>query len=146
MDKTPFTKTIEDIKSGDRYDPLDASTKAQIKRIEIEGKIARVEQNAETGFVEALVLESGVQIEGDLFLDCTGFRGMLIEQTLQTGYDDWTQWLPTDSAIAVQTASVAPAVPYTRAIAHEAGWRWRIPLQHRVGNGIVYAQDCLSDD
>ncbi len=120
------------------------SEPAGVRRVE--GKIARVEQNAETGFVEALVLGSGERIEGDLFLDCTGFRGMLIEQTLQTGYDDWTQWLPTDSAIAVQTASVAPAVPYTRAIAHEAGWRWRIPLQHRVGNGIVYARDSLSDD
>jgi tryptophan halogenase len=120
------------------------SEPAGVRRVE--GKIERVEQNAETGFVEALVLESGVRIEGDLFLDCTGFRGLLIEQALQTGYDDWTQWLPTDSAIAVQTASVGPAVPYTRAIAHEAGWRWRIPLQHRVGNGIVYARDCLSDD
>ena len=112
----------------------------------VEGKIARVDQDGESGCVTALVLESGARIEGDLFLDCTGFRGLLIEQTLQTGYDDWTQWLPTDSAIAVQTASVGPAVPYTRAIAHRAGWRWRIPLQHRVGNGIVYARDCLSDD
>ena len=120
------------------------SEPAGVRRVE--GKIERVEQNAETGFVETLVLESGVRIEGDLFLDCTGFRGLLIEQALQTGYDDWTQWLPTDSAIAVQTASVGPAVPYTRAIAHEAGWRWRIPLQHRVGNGIVYARDCMSDD
>ncbi|RZL83564.1 MAG: tryptophan 7-halogenase [Sphingomonas sp.] len=120
------------------------SEPAGVRRVE--GKIERVEQHGETGDVEGLVLESGVRIEGDLFLDCTGFRGLLIEQTLQSGYEDWTQWLPTDSAIAVQTASVGPAVPYTRAIAHEAGWRWRIPLQHRVGNGIVYAQDCLSDD
>jgi tryptophan halogenase len=77
-------------------------------------------------------------VEGDLFIDCTGFRGVLIEQALHTKYQDWTHWLPCDSAVAVQTESVGPAVPYTRAIAHEAGWRWRIPLQHRVGNGLVY--------
>jgi tryptophan halogenase len=112
----------------------------------IEGKIESVEQHPETGFVTALTLASGERLEGDLFLDCTGFRGMLIEQTLKAGYDDWTHWLPTDSAMAVQTESVGPAVPYTRAAAHEAGWNWRIPLQHRVGNGLVYAQAFMDDD
>jgi tryptophan halogenase len=112
----------------------------------VEGKIREVRQDPETGFLTALVLESGETVEGELFLDCTGFRGMLIEQTLQTGYEDWTHWLATDRAIAVQTRSTGPAVPYTRAIAHGAGWRWRIPLQHRVGNGIVYASCHLSDD
>ncbi|MEP9358062.1 tryptophan halogenase family protein [Sphingomonas sp. KR3-1] len=114
--------------------------------VRVEGRIERVEQHPETGFVTALMLASGERLEGDLFLDCTGFRGLLIEQTLQAGYADWGHWLPTDSALAVQTASVGPAVPYTRATAHEAGWQWRIPLQHRVGNGLVYAQAFLDDD
>src|SRR5690606_30170020 len=104
-----------------------------------EGKINKVKQNVENGFVESLVLESGETIEGDLFIDCTGFRSLLIEQTLKTGYQDWSQWLICDSAVAVQTTPTGPAVPYTRTIAHEAGWRWRIPLQHRVGNGLVYS-------
>ena len=115
-----------------------------VKRIE--GKITRVEQDSETGFIQALVLDSGQRIDGDLFIDCTGFRGLLIEQTLETGYDDWSQWLPTNSAYAVQTTSTGPAAPYTRAIAHEAGWRWRIPLQHRVGNGLVFCSDFMSDE
>ena len=92
------------------------------------------------------MLESGQVIEGDLFIDCTGFRGLLIEQTLQTGYEDWTHWLSTDSAIAVQTEATGPAPPYTRAIAHRAGWRWQIPLRNRVGNGLVFASEHLSDD
>lgn len=112
----------------------------------IEGKIKEVRQNQETRFVEALVLDSGQVIEGDFFLDCTGFRGLLIEQTLHTGYEDWSHWLPCESAVAVQTESVGAPVPYTRAIAHEAGWRWRIPLQHRVGNGMVYCSRYMSDD
>ena len=111
----------------------------------IEGKIKEVRQNAETGFIESLVLDSGQVIEGDLYIDCTGFRGLLIEQTLKTGYEDWSHWLPCDSAVAVQTESTGPAVPYTRAIAHEAGWRWRIPLQHRVGNGLVFCSKYMSD-
>jgi tryptophan 7-halogenase len=111
----------------------------------IEGKIREVRQNGESGAVESLVLDSGTVIEGDLFIDCTGFRGLLIEQTLKTGYENWSHWLPCDSAVAVQTESTGPAVPYTRAIAHGAGWRWRIPLQHRVGNGLVYCSRYMSD-
>ena len=111
----------------------------------VEGKIREVRQNGESGAVEALVLESGAVIEGDFFIDCTGFRGLLIEQTLKTGYEDWSHWLMCDSAVAVQTESTGPAVPYTRAIAHEAGWRWRIPLQHRVGNGLVFCSRYMSD-
>jgi tryptophan halogenase len=112
----------------------------------IEGKIGRVEQDGDSGFIRALVLESGERVEGDLFIDCTGFRALLIEQTLETGFEDWTHWLATDSAYAVQTRSTGSAVPYTRAIAHEAGWRWRIPLQHRVGNGLVYSSQFMSDE
>jgi tryptophan halogenase len=112
----------------------------------VEGKIASVRQHAESGYVEALVMENGDLVEGDLFIDCTGFRGLLIEQTLKAGFEDWGHWLPTNSALAVQTRSTEPAVPYTRAIAHKAGWRWKIPLQHRVGNGLVYCSDFMSDD
>ena len=107
-----------------------------IKRIE--GRIARVEQDGASGHVTALVMEDGQRVPGDLFVDCTGFRGLLIEQTLQAGYEDWRHWLPTDSALAVQTESTGEIPPYTRAIARSAGWQWRIPLQHRVGNGMVF--------
>ena len=112
----------------------------------VEGKIARVELNAESGHIAALHLESGEAVEGDLFLDCTGFRALLIEGALRAGHDDWTHWLPCDSAIAIQTENLAPPVPYTRAIAHEAGWQWRIPLQHRRGNGIVYCSRYMDKD
>ncbi len=112
----------------------------------IEGKIASVDLDGESGDIAALVLESGQRIEGDLFVDCTGFRALLIEQALHAGYDDWTHYLPCDAAIAVQTESVGPAMPYTRAMAHDAGWQWRIPLQHRTGNGIVYCSRYLDRD
>jgi tryptophan halogenase len=112
----------------------------------IEGKIAEVRLAPETGFIDDLVLESGEVVAGDLFIDCTGFRGLLIEGALATGYDDWAHWLPTDSALAVQTEAVGPSRPYTRAVAHQAGWRWQIPLQTRVGNGLVYCSRYLSDD
>lgn len=112
----------------------------------IEGKIAHVELDGESGDIATLVLEGDRRIEGDLFIDCTGFRALLIEGALRAGYDDWTHWLPCDSAIAIQTSNVRPPVPYTRAIAHEAGWQWRIPLQHRQGNGVVYCSDYLSHE
>lgn len=115
-----------------------------VKRVE--GKITEVRLVPENGFIEALVLDSGEVISGDLFIDCTGFRGLLIEGALATGWDDWSHWLPADTALAVQTEAVGPARPYTRAIAHQAGWQWQIPLQHRVGNGLVYSSDHLSDD
>ncbi len=114
--------------------------------VRVEGKIARVEQHAETGFVEAVVLESGERVAGQLFVDCSGFRGLLIEQTLQTGYIDWTHWLPCDRAVAVQCESRAALTPYTRSTAREAGWQWRIPLQHRVGNGYVFSSPYISED
>lgn len=111
-----------------------------------EGKIARVQQDGETGFITALHMQDDSVVEGDLFIDCTGFRGLLIEQTLHTGYEDWTHWLPCDRAVPLQTASVADPIPYTRSTAHAAGWQWRIPLQHRVGNGHVYCSRYMSDD
>ncbi|MBL8548800.1 MAG: tryptophan 7-halogenase [Hyphomonadaceae bacterium] len=115
-----------------------------VKRIE--GKIVDVAQNGETGFIEALTLDNGQRIEGDLFIDCTGFRGLLIEQKLKAGWEDWGKWLRNDSALAVQTPSTDEIPPFTRAIAHEAGWQWKIPLQHRVGNGLVYASDYISEE
>ena len=115
-----------------------------IKRVE--GKICEVRQNCESGDIEGLLLDSGELAEGDLFIDCTGFRGLLIEQALATGFDDWTHWLPTDSALALQTEPVAPPVPYTRASAHRAGWQWEIPLRQRVGNGFVYSSAHMADD
>lgn len=115
-----------------------------VKRVE--GKIASVQQNPESGFITSLTMESGQEIAGDLFIDCTGMRGLLIEQTLHTGFEEWEQWLPCNSAIAIQTETTAPAVPYTRSIAHHAGWRWQIPLQHRVGNGLVFSDRYMSED
>jgi tryptophan halogenase len=112
----------------------------------VEGRIAQVELNGESGDIAALVLERGERIEGDLFLDCTGFRALLIEGALHAGYDDWSHYLPCDSAIALQTPNVRAPVPYTRAMAHDAGWQWRIPLQHRTGNGIVYCSRYLDRD
>ncbi len=112
----------------------------------IEGKIAQVQLDGESGDIAALTLDNGTRVEGDLFLDCTGFRALLIEGALHAGYDDWTHWLPCDSAIALQTPNVRPPVPYTRAMAHDAGWQWRIPLQHRTGNGIVYCSRYLDHD
>jgi len=112
----------------------------------IEGKITRVSQRDADGHVDALVLEDGRRVEGDLFIDCSGFRGLLIEQTLQTGYEDWSHWLPCDRALAVPCESVPVLTPYTRATAHQAGWQWRIPLQNRTGNGHVYCSRYISDD
>jgi tryptophan 7-halogenase len=113
----------------------------------IEGKIARVKQDPESGFIEALVMESGERIEGDFFVDCTGFRGILIEQTLKAGYEDWSRWLRNDSALALQTDYPLDDIPpYTRAIAHDYGWQWKIPLQHRQGTGHVYSTAYTTDD
>jgi tryptophan halogenase len=112
----------------------------------IEGKINHVATNATSGFIESVKLESGEVVSGDLFIDCSGFRALLMEQTLKTGYEDWTHWLPCDSAIAIQTESVRAPVPYTRSIARDSGWQWRIPLQSRVGNGLVYSSQYQSDD
>ena len=111
----------------------------------IEGKITQVITDPQNGYINHVILESGQQIEGDLFIDCSGFFGLLIDKTLHTGYDDWSHYLPCDSAVAVQTRSVGEPIPYTRSIARDAGWQWRIPLQHRVGNGLVFCSKYLSD-
>ncbi len=114
--------------------------------VRIEGRIVAVERDGRTGDVTRLRLADGRAIPGDLFIDCSGFRGLLIEEALGTGYEDWSHWLPMDRAIAVPTQRTAPPVPFTRSTAGEAGWRWRIPLQHRTGNGHVYCSHFLDDD
>jgi tryptophan halogenase len=114
--------------------------------IRTEGKVVSTQLNADTGFIDALVLAGGERIEGDLFIDCSGFRGLLIEQALHTGYEDWTHWLPCDRAWAVPCESAATLTPYTRSTAHSAGWQWRIPLQHRIGNGHVFSSKFMSED
>lgn len=115
-----------------------------IKRIE--GKIDKVNIDHSSGNISSLTLASGQVIDGDLFLDCTGQRALLIEQALHTGFEDWSHWLPCDSAIALQTKSIKDPIPYTRSIAHQFGWQWQIPLQNRVGNGIVYSSRFVSDE
>lgn len=133
---------------------LDSSLYAQFLRkiaeangaVRQEGKIADVTLDPENGYIKSLQLDDGRVVEGDLFVDCTGFRALLIGNALHVGYDDWSHYLPSDAAIAVQTKSVGEPVPYTRSIVHDAGWQWRIPLQHRMGNGIVYCSRYLSKD
>ncbi|CAL4869774.1 Flavin-dependent tryptophan halogenase RebH (plasmid) [Asticcacaulis sp. MM231] len=120
------------------------SEKRDVTRLE--GKIRDVRSEAETGFLQALVLEDGQTIEGDLFIDCTGQRALLIEQSLKSGFVAWRHWLPCDRAVAVPCANAAPAAPYTRSTADTAGWRWRIPLQHRVGNGYVFSSAFIDDE
>ncbi len=114
--------------------------------VRIEGKITRATLREPDGHVDAVELENGTRVEGELFIDCSGFRGLLIEQTLQTGYEDWTHWLPADRALAVPCESAPVITPYTRSTAHKSGWQWRIPLQHRTGNGHVYCSRFISDD
>src|SRR6188768_643786 len=112
----------------------------------VEGEVVDVALRGEDGFIDAVTLKSGVRLTGDLFIDCSGFRGLLIEQALKTGYEEWTRWLPCDRAVAVPCEKTGPATPYTRSTARAAGWQWRIPLQHRTGNGYVYSSAHASDD
>ena len=113
--------------------------------VRTEGLISNVNIHPESGSIESLKLASGDVVAGDLFIDCSGFRGLLIENALNSGYDDWSNFLPCNRAVAVPCMSVDPLTPYTRATAREAGWQWRIPLQHRTGNGYVYCSDFISD-
>ncbi len=112
----------------------------------VEGTVTEALRDPDSGDVRALKLKSGQELGADFFVDCTGFRGLLIEQTLNTGYDDWSHWLRCDRALAVPTERTTPLTPYTRSTALQAGWQWRIPLQHRVGNGHVYSSAYLSDE
>ncbi|WP_285713417.1 tryptophan halogenase family protein [Erythrobacter oryzae] len=111
----------------------------------VEGKVVDVTLRAEDGFIEAVTLDNGTRIEGELFVDCSGFRGLLIEEALEAGYDNWQHWLPCDRAVAVPCER-GEFTPYTRSTAREAGWQWRIPLQHRTGNGYVHCSQFISED
>jgi tryptophan 7-halogenase len=115
-----------------------------VKRIE--GRVVDVMLRAEDGFIAGVTLQDGQKLLGELFIDCSGFRGLLIEGALHTGYEDWTHWLPCDRALAVPCEKVGPPTPFTRSTARGAGWQWRIPLQHRTGNGYVYSSAHISDD
>ena len=114
--------------------------------LRVEGMLVEAERQPETGCIAALTLTRGERIEGDLFIDCSGFRALLIEGVMRSGYDDWSHWLPCDRAVAVPCARSVGTAPYTCSTARKAGWQWRIPLQHRTGNGYVYASAFLSDD
>ena len=105
----------------------------------VEGKIVDAAMEPESGNITRVTLADGTTIDGDLFIDCSGFRGLLIEEKLKTGYDDWSRWLICDRAVAVQSRLAGPPDPFTRSIARASGWQWRIPLQHRMGNGLVYS-------
>jgi tryptophan halogenase len=112
----------------------------------VEGKVAHIGQDPESGFITSLTTHRDEVIEGDLFIDCSGLRAVLIEATLHTGFEDWSHWLPCDRALAVPSERVQDPIPYTRSIAHAAGWQWRIPLQHRTGNGMVYSSKFWTDE
>lgn len=115
-----------------------------VKRVD--AKVCSVNKNSHSGYIESLVLESGDVMAADFFVDCTGFRGVLIEEALHSGYDDWSYLLPCNSAVTAPSETLDPLPPYTRATARSAGWQWRIPLRHRTGNGYVYCNKYLSDD
>lgn len=112
----------------------------------IEGQVANVQLCPESGDIQSLSLDNGQRVEADFFIDCTGFHGRLLHRELQVPYNDWSHWLPCNRALAVACERQDELSPYTRATARTAGWQWRIPLQHRVGNGLVYASDFISDD
>jgi tryptophan halogenase len=114
--------------------------------VRTEGTVRTVSLRPEDGFIESVTLESGKTIEADLFIDCSGFRALLIGQAMQTGYEDWTRWLPCDRAQVAQSEHAGPSNPYTLVTARDAGWQWRIPLRHRTGNGHVYCSGFISDD
>ena len=111
-----------------------------------EGKVVDVSVRNSDGFIDSVVLESGERIQGDLFIDCSGFKGLLIEGALKTGFEDWSHWLPCDRAVAMPCMAKNDVFPYTKSTAQSAGWIWRIPLQHRIGNGYVYPSKFVSDD
>ena len=117
---------------------------AGVKRTE--GTIDHVAQNTQTGFVEALQLKNGKQLKGDMFIDCTGMQGLLLQKALGVNYEDWSHWLCADSALAVPSKRHEHTLPYTRSIAHKVGWQWRIPLTNRNGNGLVYSSQYLTEN
>ncbi len=128
-----------------RFLRSDAESRGVVRR---EGKVIDVSLDSETGFVTSVTMDDDEIVDGDLFIDCSGFRGLLIEQALKTGYEDWRQFLPCDRAVALpcKREDGSPPPPFTRATAHTAGWQWQVPLQHRNGNGHVYCSEFMDDD
>ncbi len=122
----------------------DSAERHGVRRVD--AKVQRVNLHPDTGYIRSLSLDNGEHLEGDVFIDCSGFRALLIEEALQVGYEDWSQWLPCDRAVAVQSRREGAPPPYTVSLAHRAGWQWRIPLQHRQGNGHVYCSQYCSDE
>jgi tryptophan halogenase len=114
--------------------------------IRTEGIVTDIQVNQDNGYIKQLLMDNGQVISGDLFIDCSGLSALLIEKTLNTGYEDWSHWLPCNSAVAVPSENVGSIEPYTRSTAQTVGWQWRIPLQHRTGNGLVYSDKYLSDE
>jgi tryptophan 7-halogenase len=112
----------------------------------IEGRVTQVSQQPESGHILSVTLQSGESVSADLWIDCSGLHGLLMDKTLHTPFVDWSHWLPCDSALAVPCENVAPPTPYTRSTARDSGWQWRIPLQHRTGNGYVFASSFISVD
>jgi tryptophan halogenase len=151
----PAVDNVRDVRSTHAYAyHFDAGLYARFLRtyaeargvVRHEGKVVDVVRDGESGNITSVTLSDGRQIAADFFVDCSGFAGLLIGRTLDGGYEDWTHWLPCDRAVAVPCANSGPLTPYTRLTAHAAGWQWRIPLQHRQGNGHVYCSAYMSDD
>ena len=151
-----YQKTRDDLPPVNYAYHLDAGKYAAYLRqyaerggvVRREGKVVDVALDPESGFVSSVKLDDGTDMAGDLFIDCSGFRGLLIEQALGTGYEDWTHWLPCNRAVALPCLREdgGPPPPFTKATAHSAGWQWQVPLQHRNGNGHVYCSDFMEDD
>ena len=126
--------------------PTSAATRSGGEPCVAKGRSSNVRQNGETGYIEAVEMQNGTSVGGDFFIDCSGFRGLIIEGVYEAGFEDWSAWLPNDRAAAVPAERMAEPTPFTMAIAREAGWQWRIPLQHRTGNGHVFCSEYVSDD
>jgi len=151
----PPVENLRDVRSTHGYaDHFDAALYARFLRDYAEargvrreeGRIAAVARDGESGLITHVTLDDGRAVAGDFFVDCSGFAGLLIEGALHAGFESWAQWLPCDSAVAMPTANAGPITPYTRSTAHRAGWQWRIPLQHRQGNGHVFCSAMMRDD
>ncbi len=151
MSTSAGTKTIPDLAYAYHFDASlfarmlgEYAQERGVRRIE--GMIVGVERDGEGGDIAALLLNGERRVEGNFFVDCTGFRSLLLSKTLGVQYQDWSKWLPCDSALAVPCESSDAFRPYTQALSHKSGWQWRIPLQHRTGNGHVYCSKFISDD
>lgn len=152
---SPLSRKIDGLESGlTKAYHLDAGLYARFLRqrsealgvVRTEGKVQNVNLAPEQGTIDSLELESGEVVSGDFFIDCSGFKALLIGGALQVGYEDWSHWLPCNRAVVVPSEKTEPLPPYTRSVAHEFGWQWQIPLQHRTGNGLVYSSDYVSDE